>query len=107
MEGMPFTSLQACPCSHFLQLNATEAHLTMAATTHPDSLFWSFASSTNVGNIPPDTPETQALGNGSLTPNGGVNQRLVPFLQNMTGKRLGIVMFDCESYYLRGCKHHR
>lgn len=66
----------------------------MAATTHPDSLFWSFASSTNLLNSPPVTPEIQALGNGSLTPNGGVNQRLVTFLQGMKGKRLGVVMFD-------------
>jgi len=66
----------------------------MAATTHPDSLFWTFASSTNLANNPPVTPEIQALGNGSLTPNGGVNARLVPFLEGMRGKRLGIVMFD-------------
>ena len=76
------------------KLNATEAHLRMAATTHPDSLFWTFASSTNVGNVPPDTPRIQALGNGTLTPKGGVNQRLVHFLENMHGKRVGIVMFD-------------
>lgn len=34
------------------KLNATEAHLHMAATTHPNSLFWSFASSTNLLNNP-------------------------------------------------------
>ncbi|KAK0945881.1 hypothetical protein LTR29_002738 [Friedmanniomyces endolithicus] len=76
------------------KLNATEAHLTMAATTHPNDLFWSFASSTNLVNNPPITPAIQALGDGSLTPGGGVNQRLVPFLEGMKGKRLGIVMFD-------------
>lgn len=66
----------------------------MAATTHPDDLFWSFASSTNLANTPPVTPAIQALGNGSLTPGGGVNQRLVPVLESLRGKRLGIVMFD-------------
>lgn len=76
------------------KVNATEAHLRMAATSDPDSLFWSFASSTNTGNSPPDTPEIQALGNGTVTPQGGVNQQLVPFLKTMQGKRLGILMFD-------------
>ncbi|KAK4955302.1 hypothetical protein LTR10_007497 [Elasticomyces elasticus] len=76
------------------KLNATEAHLTMAATTHPDDLFWTFASANNVGNYPPITPSILALGNGSLTPDAGVNQRLVPFLEGLQGKRLGIVMFD-------------
>lgn len=54
----------------------------------------SSASSTNLINNPPITPEDQALGNGSATPNGGVNQQLVPFLENFRGKRIGIVMFD-------------
>ncbi|KAK5124448.1 hypothetical protein LTR85_001665 [Meristemomyces frigidus] len=77
------------------KLNATEAHLRMAATMHPDSLFWSFASSTNLPNDPPVTPEIQALGLGNAsTPDGGVNHRLVPFLEGMKGRRLGIVMFD-------------
>lgn len=76
------------------KVNATEAHLRLAASSHPDSLFWSFASSTNTGNSPPDTPVIQALGNGTLTPKGGVNQQLVPFLQGMKEKRLGILMFD-------------
>ena len=66
----------------------------MAATTHPYDLFWSFASSNNIGNNPPITPVIQALGNGSLTPDAGVNQRLVPFLEDLRGERLGIVMFD-------------
>ncbi|TKA42873.1 hypothetical protein B0A54_07089 [Friedmanniomyces endolithicus] len=41
-----------------------------------------------------DYSSFSALGDGSLTPGGGVNQRLVPFLEGMKGKRLGIVMFD-------------
>jgi 1-phosphatidylinositol phosphodiesterase len=77
------------------KLNATEAHLTWAASdAHPDDLFWTFASSTNVFNIPPDSPQIQALGNGTLTPEGGVNNQLISFLKGMVGKRLGIVMFD-------------
>lgn len=77
--------------------NATTAHLLKAASSLPeyrDSLFWSFASSENTDNVPIVTPKIMAVGNGSYTPLGGVNQQLVPFLANMTGKRVGIVMFD-------------
>lgn len=67
------------------------------AKPHPhDDLFWTFASSTKLPNIPPITPAMQALGNGSsATPGqGGVNHQLVPILREMRGQRLGIVMFD-------------
>ncbi|RDW61494.1 hypothetical protein BP5796_11386 [Coleophoma crateriformis] len=75
--------------------NATTAHLLKAATQYPNSLFWSFASSNYDADTPPETPEIMALGNGTgYTPRGGVNHLLVPFLKNMTGKRVGIVMFD-------------
>ena len=75
--------------------NATTAHLIKAIEQYPDSLFWSFASSEYDTNVPVDTPMIMALGNGSTyTPLGGVNQRLIPFLQQQTGKRVGIVMFD-------------
>lgn len=81
--------------------NATTAHLNMAATTHPDSLFWSFASSENDDGIPAETPEIMALGNGTTATGtvtaegGGVNQKLLPFIQGFPkGTRLGIVMFD-------------
>ncbi|KAF2211329.1 hypothetical protein CERZMDRAFT_43460 [Cercospora zeae-maydis SCOH1-5] len=78
-----------------MKMNATQAHLQRAASDyHSNSLFWGFASSTNTGNEPPDTPQIQALGNGTLTPQGGVNQQLVPILKSMKGKRLGIMMFD-------------
>ncbi|KAI7471319.1 hypothetical protein KC351_g12205 [Hortaea werneckii] len=84
------------------KLNATSAHLRMAASTsirHGESLsndlFWTFASSTELPNTPPITPAMQALGNGSsATPRGGVNHQLVPILREMQGQRLGIVMFD-------------
>jgi 1-phosphatidylinositol phosphodiesterase len=75
--------------------NATTAHLIKATTSHPDSLFWTWASSEWTGNVPPDFPRIMALGNGTeLTPEGGVNQKLVPFLERLKGKRMGIVMFD-------------
>ncbi|KXT08732.1 hypothetical protein AC579_6198 [Pseudocercospora musae] len=78
------------------KVNATEAHLRKAASgDYPNSLYWTFASSTNIENNPPITPVIQALGNGSeSTPDGGVNDQLLPFLESMRGKRLGIVMFD-------------
>lgn len=89
------------PASENIQakLNATTAFLSYAASVplseNDDKLFWSFASSTKIGDEPPSTPRIQALGNGSeVTPEGGVNDRLVEFLNGMQGKRLGIVMFD-------------
>ncbi|CZR53585.1 related to phosphatidylinositol phospholipase [Phialocephala subalpina] len=74
--------------------NATTAHIIKATTQYPDSLFWTFASSENDSDNPIETPEIMALGNGTATPLGGVNQRLIPFLKEQKGKRVGIVMFD-------------
>ena len=74
--------------------NATTKNIIKATTEHPDSLFWTWASSTNLDNVPPEWPRIMALGNGTLTPDGGVNQLLVPFLKQQKGKRVGIVMFD-------------
>ncbi|KAJ5420543.1 hypothetical protein N7465_003062 [Penicillium sp. CMV-2018d] len=75
--------------------NATVEHIRKATSQHPDSLFWTWASSNNIENNPPDWPRIMALGNGTdYTPAGGVNQRLVPFLERQKGKRVGIVMFD-------------
>lgn len=74
--------------------NATTKNIIKATTEHPDSLFWTWASSTNLDNVPPEWPRNMALGNGTLTPDGGVNQLLVPFLKQQKGKRVGIVMFD-------------
>ncbi|KAM0718252.1 hypothetical protein Q7P37_006584 [Cladosporium fusiforme] len=78
------------------KFNATTSFFNYAASdAAPDELFWSFASSTKTGDEPPSTPRIQALGNGTeLTPEGGVNNRLVEYLKSMQGKRLGIVMFD-------------
>ncbi|KUJ08950.1 PLC-like phosphodiesterase [Mollisia scopiformis] len=74
--------------------NATTTHIIKATTQYPDSLFWTFASSENDSDNPIETPEIMALGNGTDTPLGGVNQRLIPFFKEQEGKRVGIVMFD-------------
>lgn len=78
------------------KMNATTAALTRATLpSHADDLFWSFASSHYDSDVPVSYPRIMALGNGSdYTPLGGVNDRLVPFLQTLQGKRVGIVMFD-------------
>lgn len=77
--------------------NATTAHLNMAASSlYPHSLFWTFASSEDDLNYPPETPRVMALGKGpTQTPMGGVNQQLLSFIQGFKkGTRLGIIMFD-------------
>ncbi|KAJ6014234.1 hypothetical protein N7540_008825 [Penicillium herquei] len=75
--------------------NATSSHIVKATTEEPDSLFWTWASSENTDNNPPDWPRIMALGNGTAsTPTGGVNNLLVPFLKEQKNKRVGIVMFD-------------
>jgi 1-phosphatidylinositol phosphodiesterase len=77
-----------------LKLNATTQHLLKASSMYPNSLFWSFASSGYDTDSPPETPRIMALGNGTATPDGGVNQQLATWLKGMKGKRVGIVMFD-------------
>jgi 1-phosphatidylinositol phosphodiesterase len=78
-----------------LKYNATVAHLDKAVSQYPDSLFWTWASGQWNSNVPADYPRIMALGNGTeLTPLGGVNQRLVPYLKSLRGMRVGIVMFD-------------
>ena len=74
----------------------TTQHLAKAAAPDqaPDSLFITFASGTHSEDVPPVTPEIMALGNGTDTPNGGMNQQLLPFLKTMKGKRVGIVVLD-------------
>ncbi|KAF7304929.1 PLC-like phosphodiesterase [Mycena kentingensis (nom. inval.)] len=71
--------------------NATTAHIENATTTHLDQLWISFASSFHNTDSPPETPIVMALGNGTMP---GVNQKLLPFLQERKGKRFGIIMFD-------------
>ncbi|KAF2718451.1 PLC-like phosphodiesterase [Polychaeton citri CBS 116435] len=78
------------------KFNTTVAALERAASREKaDSLFWSFASSTNIGQSDPKTPSMQALGNGTFTPNGGVNDQLLRWLrEGGKGHRYGLVMFD-------------
>lgn len=75
--------------------NATIEHLSRAAdkSLAPDSLWWTWASGGKVSDGV--FPVIMAIGNGmQYTPAGGVNQKLVTFLEGMKGKRVGIVMFD-------------
>jgi len=82
--------------------NATTSHLLRAAgvagnqsVEEEQALWWTWASGENVDNIPFDYPKIIAIGNGTkYTPEGGVNQKLVPFFKTLKGKRVGIVMFD-------------
>lgn len=74
-----------------IKTNATRSHLLKATSDeHPDGLFWTFASGTNVNNDVPVTPRLMALGEEG----DGVNDNLLEWVGTMKGKRLGIVMFD-------------
>jgi len=76
-------------------VTANILNATSNSTQYRDSLFWTFASGGILAVDPPVTPRIAAVGNGStITPSGGVNQQLVPFLKGLQGKRVGIVMFD-------------
>ncbi|KAJ7724183.1 PLC-like phosphodiesterase [Mycena maculata] len=70
--------------------NATVAHLENATLYNPDQLYISFASAEHDEDV--ETPIVIALGNGTDTP--GVNQKLLPWLQERKGKRFGIIMLD-------------
>ncbi|SMR56217.1 unnamed protein product [Zymoseptoria tritici ST99CH_3D1] len=70
---------------------ALTANLLRATTTHPDELFWSFASSTKTDDEPPITPRMMASGDGKT---GGVNAGLKGWLKTVKGKRVGIVLVD-------------
>ncbi|KAG6828630.1 hypothetical protein H0H92_007222 [Tricholoma furcatifolium] len=75
-----------------LKYNATTAHIQNATMYNPDQLYISFASASHVDAVPPVTPKVMALGNGTDVP--GVNQLLLPWLQERKGKRFGIIMLD-------------
>lgn len=79
-----------------MKVDATVAHLKRAAKSEEKgAFFWTFASSTKMDADPPSSPKIQALGDGAkITPDGGVNQQLMPVLKEMKGQRLGLVMFD-------------
>ncbi|KAJ7118755.1 PLC-like phosphodiesterase [Mycena epipterygia] len=74
------------------KFNATTAHIENATMYNPDQLYISFASSEHDDDTPSETPIIMALGNGTDTP--GVNQKLLPWLQERKGKRFGIIMLD-------------
>ena len=89
------------------KMKAISAHFQFAASEEcKDSLFWSFASSTNILHKPRITPRMMALGDSAIEMGSkraamgdsksvdGVNHRLVPYFKKMNGQRLGIVMFD-------------
>lgn len=81
------------------KVNATVSHLEMAISDTSDyagSLFITFASAEHVTAMPVAvTPQIMALGTGnSSTPLGGVNQQIVPTIQKLEGRRMGIVVVD-------------
>ncbi|KAJ4474299.1 PLC-like phosphodiesterase [Lentinula aciculospora] len=90
MDGLP-SSAGAAENIQW-KYNATIAHLQDAINPdlHPDQLYITFASSEHDTNG--ETPRIMALGNGSDVP--GVNQKILPWLQENKGKRFGIVMLD-------------
>lgn len=78
------------------KFDAVAAHLRKAAAGgKEDGLFITFTSGEHNDNDPPVFPVIMALGNGTAdTPEGGVNQQLVPLLKELKGSRLGIVVVD-------------
>ncbi|KAK0461532.1 PLC-like phosphodiesterase, partial [Armillaria novae-zelandiae] len=74
------------------KFNTTTAHIQDAIDNHPDQLYISFASSEHNVDLPPEPPRVMALGNG--TEIQGVNQKLLPWLQERKGSRFGIIMLD-------------
>lgn len=74
------------------KFNATTAHIENAMNSNPDQLYISFASGFLNSNEPPQTPIIMALGNGTDTP--GMNQKLLPWLQERKGSRFGVIMLD-------------
>ncbi|KAJ1563055.1 hypothetical protein HK405_003279 [Cladochytrium tenue] len=79
------------------KFNATVAHLAFAAATPvgTGALFITFTSAEHDFGNPAVMPIDMALGAGeTATPAGGVNNRLATYLPSLSGKRLGIVIFD-------------
>ncbi|KAJ3337645.1 hypothetical protein HDU93_000723 [Gonapodya sp. JEL0774] len=79
------------------KLNATIAHLIKATRPeYANSLFVTFSSGNRNFAVAAVIPQIMALGNGTdYTPDGGVNQQLLKYLQSLKGKaRLGIVGVD-------------
>ncbi|KXS14011.1 PLC-like phosphodiesterase [Gonapodya prolifera JEL478] len=79
------------------KLNATLAHLAKAARPeYAGSLFVTYSSGERNYAVAAVVPQIMALGNGTeYTPQAGVNQQLLTYLQGVKGKvRLGIVAVD-------------
>ncbi|KAI3397705.1 hypothetical protein diail_10474 [Diaporthe ilicicola] len=81
------------------KFNTAASHLVMATSDSSDysqSLFITFASAEHNTAVPVAvTPQIMALGAGNAsTPMGGVNQQIVPLIQSLKGRRMGIVAVD-------------
>ena len=83
------------------KIEAVEGNLRLAAARGGDRkegerLFITFTSAENNANRPAVTPNIMALGNGTvLTPDGGVNGRLVrEVFPTLRGKVLGVLVID-------------
>jgi len=76
------------------KFRVTKAHLenAMDPELHPDQLYISFASAAFRQEEPSLTPQVYAVGDGEMVV--GVNQRLLTWLREHSGKRLGIVLLD-------------
>jgi len=76
------------------KFRVTIAHLENAIdpTLHPDQLYISFASAAFTLEQPFLTPQIYAIGDGAKVI--GMNQRLITWLKEHRGKRLGIVFLD-------------
>ncbi|KAF8815521.1 PLC-like phosphodiesterase [Phlegmacium glaucopus] len=76
------------------KFRVTKAHLenAMNPELHPDQLYISFASAAFRQEEPSLTPQVYAIGDGKNIV--GVNQRLLSWLRQHRGKRLGIVLLD-------------
>ena len=98
IEDLYIPGASAAEANIQIKYNATITNLLRAMNDEKtkDDLFWSFSSGGSTKNIPPETPEITALGNGTDTPSGGVNRMLLEFLSKYkgTGARMGIIMFD-------------
>ncbi|KAG6908848.1 hypothetical protein DXG01_003014 [Tephrocybe rancida] len=75
-----------------LKYTTTIAHIQNATQFNPNQLYISFASASHNDAIPQVSPKVMAIGDGAGIP--GVNQKLLPWLQQRKGQRFGVVMLD-------------
>ncbi|EAU86921.2 hypothetical protein CC1G_13081 [Coprinopsis cinerea okayama7 len=88
----PASKLDSYVSSKF---ETTIAHLERAANEHSDQLFINFASAAYLSDSdgPIIHPVEYALGNSTLGVSG-MNQRLLPWLQERRGRRFGVILYD-------------